>query len=90
MLQIYLHHSITSFNSDQNDYDEFTSSNNPLVAFTSDPSTHRQCFNINITDDSAVESSETFNLSLSLVDGSNVPVLVDPDTSEVEIIDNDC
>ena len=59
------------------------------MAFTSDPSTHRQCFNVNITDDSAVESSETFNLSLSLVDGSNVPVLVDPDTSEVEIIDND-
>ena len=59
------------------------------MAFTSDPSTHRQCFDVNITDDRAVESSERFNLSLSLVDGSNVPVLVDPDTSEVEIIDND-
>jgi hypothetical protein len=59
------------------------------VAFTSDPSTHRQCFNVNITDDSAVENTERFNLSLTLVDGFNVPVIVDPDISEVEIIDND-
>ena len=83
-------YSLTSFNSDRTDYDEFTSSNNPLVAFTSDPSTHRQCFEVNITNDRAVESTEGFNLSLALVDGSNIPVSVNPDTSEVEITDNDC
>ena len=83
-------YSLTSFNSDRTDYDEFTSSNNPLVTFTSDPSTHRQCFEVNITNDRAVESTEGFNLSLALVDGSNIPVSVNPDTSEVEITDNDC
>ena len=80
---------IIAYLSDSSDYDEFTSSNNPLVAFTSDPSTHRQCFNVTIIDDDAVETSERFNLSLTLADGFNIPVIVDPDTSEVEIIDND-
>ena len=75
---------------DPRDYDEFTSSNNPLVAFTTDPSTHRQCFDVGITDDSAVETSERFNLSLVLGDSFDIPVIVDPNTSEVEIIDNDC
>ena len=75
--------------SDSSDYLELNSSNNPLVAFTSDPSTHRQCFNVTIINDSAVEISERFNLSLTLADGFDIPVIVDPDTSEVEIIDND-
>ena len=81
-----LFHLLTS---DSSDYDEFTSSNNPLMAFTSDPSTHRQCFNVNITDDEALEDMERFSLFLTLADGSNVPVVVDPDVSEVEIIDED-
>ena len=59
------------------------------MAFTSDPSTHRQCFNVNITDDLALEDTERFSLTLTLADGSNVPVVVDPDVSEVEIIDDD-
>ena len=78
------------FYSDANDYGEFSSSNNPLVAFTSDPSTHRQCFNVNITDDLVLEDTERFSLTLTLADGSNVPVVVMPDVSEVEIIDTDC
>ena len=77
------------FCSDSNDYGEFSSSNNPLVAFTSDPSTHRQCFNVNITNDLVLEDTERFNLTLTLAEG-NVPVVVDPDVSEVEIIDTDC
>ena len=75
--------------SDPSDYVEFTSSNNPLVSFTSDPSTHRQCFDVNITDDEALEDTERFSLTLTLADGSNVPVLVNPDVSEVEIVDDD-
>ena len=59
------------------------------MAFTSDPSTHRQCFNVTITDDLVLEDTERFSLTLTLADGSNVPVVVDPDVSEVEIIDND-
>ena len=58
------------------------------MAFTSDPSTHRQCFNVNITDDLVLEDTERFSLTLTLADG-NVPVVVDPDVSEVEIIDDD-
>ena len=73
------------------DYNEINSSNNPLVPFTSaDPSTHRQCFNVNITDDDVLEDTERFSLTLSLIDGSSVPVTVLPDTSEVEIVDEDC
>ena len=71
------------------DYLEFTSSNNPLVAFTSDPSTHRQCFNVNITDDLILEDTERFSLRLSLADGATVPVEVIPDLSEVVIQDED-
>jgi hypothetical protein len=81
---------LTSFFTDANDYGEFTASNNPLVAFTSDPSTHRQCFDVNVTDDGVLEDSERFSLTLTLADGSNVPVVVNPDVSEVEIIDTDC
>ena len=58
------------------------------MAFTSDPSTHRQCFNVNITDDLILEDTERFSLTLTLAD-SNVPVVVIPDVSEVEIIDDD-
>ena len=73
---------------DSSDYTEITSSNNPLVSFTSDPSTHRQCFNVTIIDDLALEDTET--ISLILVPGeSNVPVMIDPDMSDVDIIDND-
>ena len=58
------------------------------MAFTSDPSTHRQCFNVTITDDLVLEDTERFSLTLTLTDG-NVPVVVDPDVSEVEIVDDD-
>ena len=58
------------------------------MAFTSDPSTHRQCFNVSITDDGILEDTERFNLRLTLAD-FNVPVIVSPDVSEVEIIDDD-
>ena len=59
------------------------------MAFTSDPSTHSQCFNVNITDDLILEDTERFNLRLSLADGATVPVEVIPDLSEVEIQDED-
>ena len=75
--------------SDETDFVKLASSNNPLVPFTSDPSTHRQCFNVTIIDDGALEDTERFSLSLSLVGGANVPVVVEPDISEVEIVDRD-
>ena len=75
---------------DASDYDEFTSSNNPFTLLTSDPSTHRQCFTVNITNDAILEDVERFNLSLSLAEGSTVPVIISPDISEVEIRDQDC
>ena len=75
---------------DATDFIEITPSNNPLVPFTSDPSTHRQCFNVTIVDDDILEDTERFNLTLSLVSGSSLPVTIVPDTSEVEIVDEDC
>ena len=46
-------------------------------------------FNVNITDDLVLEDTERFNLRLSLADGATVPVEVIPDSSEVEIQDED-
>ena len=79
----------THYKSDASDYVEITASNNPLVPFTSDPSTHRQCFNVTIVDDRVLEDTERFDLNLTLAEGSNVPVVVNPDISEVEIVDED-
>ena len=60
------------------------------MPFTSDPSTHTQCFNVTIIGDDILEATERFNLTLSLVDGSSIPVTILPDESEVEIVDIDC
>ena len=73
--------------SDSSDYTELNSANSPLVPFTSDPSTHRQCFNVTINDDEVLEDTERFSLSLALSGDSKVPVLVTPDNSTVEIVD---
>ena len=72
-----------------NDFVQISSSNNPLVPFTADLSTHKQCFNVTIIDDNLLEDSERFNLSLSLM-VSDVPVIILPDISEIEIVDEDC
>ena len=69
---------------------ELNSSNNPLVPFTSDPSTHRQCFDVTIINDDVLEDTEGFSLSLTIAGESSVPVVVRPDVSEVEIVDQDC
>ena len=69
---------------------EITDENNPFLAFTSDSATHRQCFNVTIIADGVLEATETFSLNLTLVEGSTVPVVVDPDTSVVEITDVNC
>ena len=75
---------------DEADFVEITSSNNPLVAFTSDPSTHRQCFNVTITDDEVLEDTQRFSLKLTLNDRSErLNVLINPDISLVEITDSD-
>ena len=60
------------------------------MPFTSDPSTHRQCFNVTIIDDQVLEDTEGFSLSVTLAGDSSVPVVVRPDVSEVEIVDQDC
>ena len=59
------------------------------MPFTSDPSTHRQCFNVTIIDDDNLEDTERFSFNLTLVGDSTVPVNVIPDVSTVEITDND-
>ena len=60
------------------------------MAFTSDPSTHRQCFNVTITDDLVLEDTERFLLSLVLAEGSTIPVNISPNISHVDIVDDDC
>ena len=71
------------------DFDEITSSNNPLVPFTSDPSTHEQCFNVTIIDDDILENVEMFSLVLSVAGNSTLPVTVRPNISDVTIVDRD-
>ena len=78
--------------SDEADFVEITASNNPLVNFTSDPSTHRQCFNVSIIDDGVLEDTESFSLNLTLKETSTIQrlnIIIDPDFSLVEIADTD-
>ena len=74
---------------DSSDFGQITNANNPLVAFTSDPSTHRQCFNVNITDDLILEDTENFFLNLTLDANYTIPVVIFPDSAQVNIIDDD-
>lgn len=75
--------------SDSSDYLEITETNNPLLSFTSDPKTHRQCFNITINDDAVSEYTENFFLSLTLDANYSVPVIIHPPISQVDIKDDD-
>ena len=59
------------------------------MSFTSDPSTHRQCFDVNITDDEALEDTENFFLNLTLGANATFPVVIIPDSAQVNIIDDD-
>lgn len=59
------------------------------MPFTPDNLTHKQCFNVTINDDKAVEATEMFSFNLSLADGSNVKVVVSPDVFNIEIMDED-
>ena len=74
---------------DSLDFGQITDSNNPLVAFTSDLSTHRQCFEVDITDDLILEDTENFFLNLTLGANYTIPVVVFPDSAQVNIIDDD-
>jgi hypothetical protein len=75
------------------DFIEITSINNPLVNFTSNSSSHRQCFNVDIIDDAVLEDTERFSLHLTLDETSvgmqRLNIIIDPDISLVEIIDAD-
>ena len=59
------------------------------MPFTSNPSTHRQCFNVTISEDQVLEDTELFSLHLALAGGATIPVTISPDVSTVEITDND-
>ena len=75
---------------DPTDYVEISSSNGLLVPFETDNSTHLQCFNVTIIDDTEFERDETFSFGLTLEGSPLQSVVVDPATSVVEIVDNDC
>lgn len=60
------------------------------MPFTSDPSTHRQCFNVTIIDDAVSENTENFFLFLTLNANYSEPVNVYPNISLVDIKDDDC
>ena len=80
---------LVASHSDSSDYLEITETNNPLLPFTSDPSTHRQCFDVTIIDDAVSENTENFSLSLTLNANYSVPVTIRPAVSNVEIKDDD-
>ena len=72
------------------DYFEINSANNPLVAFETDNSTHIQCFDVTIIDDTQFEATEEFMFTLSLMGNRDMQsVVVDPYISRVQIVDND-
>ena len=59
------------------------------MPFTSDPSTHRQCFNVTIIDDNDLEDTEYFSLNLTLSGEPSILVVVTPEDSTVEVTDDD-
>lgn len=79
-----------SLHEDVEDYEEIIKSKNPLIPFSEDLATHRQCFNISITDDKTLEDTEKFYLYIGLVGDSTHPVMVAPSISLVQIMDNEC
>lgn len=73
------------------DFKEINYSKSPLDRFTSDSSTHKQCFNVTIINDEIPEDIEHFTLSLILAGADpTYAVVVTPNVSVVEIYDNDC
>ena len=88
-MRLHINFSLSSLIADSTDFVEISSSNNPLVRFTSDPSTHRQCFNVSIIDDEIIEDTESFALNLTLAGGSTNAVVIAPHISVVEITDED-
>lgn len=73
------------------DYEAINALNNPLDYFTFINSTHRQCFNVIITDDKALETTEMFSLNLTIgnTTGQGLNITIDPNFSLVEIKDED-
>lgn len=82
---------IIYFCSDAADYGPINASNNPLVPFTFIGSTHRQCFDVTIIDDKALEDTEVFSLNLAIgnTTGQELNITVKPNFSLVEIKDQD-
>ena len=71
------------------DYVQITADDNLLVPFETDNSTHLQCFNVTIMEDTEFERNEDFSLTLSLEGSPLQTVVVEPFVSVVEIVDND-
>ena len=71
------------------DYVEVTAQDNLLRQFETDNSTHVQCFDVTIIDDSEFERIEDFSFSLTLLGSMFQSVVVDPSVSRVTIVDND-
>ena len=71
------------------DYVEITGGEGLLRPFETDDSTHVQCFNVTIRDDTEFESTESFSIHLSLNGSIYQSVVVEPSVSVVEIVDND-
>ncbi len=71
------------------DYVQITADNNLLLPFETENSTHLQCFNVTIMEDTEFERNEMFSLTLSLEGSPLQTVVVEPFVSVVEIVDND-
>ena len=71
------------------DYVQITEEEDLLRPFETDNSTHVQCFNVTIRDDTEFEQRERFSIHLSLDGSIYQSVVVEPSVSVVEIVDND-
>ena len=56
---------------------------------TNSSDVRRQCFMIQIQDDSVYEGNETFEVELSLDKSTSSSVILDPSSTEVLILDDD-
>ena len=53
------------------------------------PMERKSCFNVQITDDTLYEATESFTLSAQLFDPDQTGIVVQPNITEVKILDDD-
>lgn len=86
VISAYFHFCTVSTSGNPTDYVTITT--NPLTPFGNN--TREQTVNVTITDDEQFELTESFSLTLALRAGGPQNVVITPNVTVINILDNDC